>query len=127
MFYVSLWSESMRTVISIYKLSDGPELTEPLSNAFATPQGNNVTLLCGTNLVGNPIPVVQWFSNTGNEISPSNDNFSINNGPNFVSLTIFNATQNDNGTWNCVLTLNASNGTTLQQVERDLSLTILGE
>ena len=111
----------------VNNVSDGPELMEPLSNTFTTLQQSSITLICGVSVVGNPFPVVQWFSNTGDEISPSDGNFSINNGPDVVSLTIVDPSQADNGTWNCVFTLFAPNGTALKQLERTVSLVVVGE
>ena len=97
------------------------------SSTFATLQQENITLVCGNTLIGNPRPVVQWFSNTNNEINETNDRFSIDNGPEIVALTIFNASQSDGGVWYCVLTLNAPNGTIIQQLQRNLTLTILSK
>ena len=108
-------------------IADGPELIEPNSDTFATLQQDNVTLVCGTTLKGNPSPVGQWFSNTNNEISQNNERFSINNGPDTVALTIFDVTQSDGGIWYCLLTLNTPNGTVIQQLQRNLTLTILSK
>ena len=106
---------------------DGPEIVKPSSNLFATVEGDDIILICGSNLVGNPPPVVIWISNADAEIGKSGDRFQINSGPDIVSLTIFNATQNDSGTWRCFLTLSAPNGTLLQELERNLTLIVLGE
>ena len=111
----------------IYCFPDGPELDEPTSRSFATLLEDNVTLICGTNLVGNPEPIVHWLSNTGNEVSPNDKSFSISNGSQVVSLTIFNANLSSAGNWSCILSLNAPNGSTIQQQQRNLILTIVGE
>ena len=106
---------------------DGPEIVEYSSDLFATLEEDDITLTCGSNLVGNPPPVVTWLSNTNAEIGLSDDRLQINSGPDIVSLTIFNATQNDSGTWRCVLTSSAPNGTLIQQLERNLTLIVLSE
>lgn len=115
----------MLNIIALH--ADGPELNDPVTDVFATVEEGNVTLVCGTDLASNPSSDIQWFSNTDNEISPSDKRFGLNNGPEVVSLTIFNATQSDNGTWNCVITLNSPNGTVIGQLERNLTLNILGK
>ena len=144
MFYVSFIKDSVRyysyisvviiilndnnnNIIILLLYVDGPEVVEPSSNLFATLEEDNITLICGSNLVGNPPPVVTWLSNTNDEIGLSDNRFQINSGPDIVSLTIFNATQNDSGTWRCVLALSAPNGTLIQQLERNLTLIVLGK
>ena len=112
---------------TINLITDGPELDEPVTDIFATVQEESVTVVCGTNLASSPPPIVQWFSDTDSEISPSDERFSMSNGPDVVSLTIFNTTRNDNGTWNCVLTLNSPNGTVIGRLERNVTVFILGE
>ena len=106
---------------------DGPELGKPVSNFFTAVQGDRVTLICGTNLQGNPEPQVEWFSNMGANIALSNESFSISNGPDIVSLTLFQASVIHTGTWSCVVMLSAPNGTIIRQIQRNFSVTILGK
>ena len=113
-------------VIYYYACAVGPELTSN-SSTFATLQHDSVTLVCGSTLIGNPPPVIQWFSNTNNEINQTDDQFVVNNGPEIVALTILNASQSDDGIWHCVLTSNTPNGTIIQQLQRNLTLTILSK
>lgn len=116
----------LQSVLIIFSL-DGPELREPESETFAVLQNTDVTLICGTNLDGNPKPSIRWFSNIGTEIDQDNSNFSINSGPELVSLTIFNTTLSNTGTWNCVISALVPNETENQQINRRLALSILGE
>ena len=106
---------------------DGPELTEPTSTSSTAVQGDDITLMCGTELKGNPVPFVRWISNTGDEIKEIDARFSISNGSEVVSLTILNTTLRDAGIWTCMLHLALPNGTIIQQLQRNLTLTILGE
>ena len=102
-------------------MSDGPEIAEPVSDTFATLEDSNVTLICGTDLRGNPKPTVEWFTNTGETV---NDQcFSTSNDSDTVSLTIYGATLNDSGIWSCVVSSNLTTG----QLQRNLTLTILGK
>ena len=110
-----------------YNYTDGPELTEPTSMSSTALQGDNISLTCGNELKGNPAPSIRWISNTGDEIDETNTRFSIRNRSEVVCLTIFNATLRDAGIWSCMLHSTLPNGTIIQQLQRNLTLTILGE
>ena len=106
---------------------DGPELLEPLLNSFTTLNGNNATLICGTNLAGNPEPMIQWFSNTGERITEDSSNIILSNSTEVVSLTIINATLSNAGIWSCTLSSVTTNGTIIQQLHRNITLTVIGK
>ena len=98
-----------------------------MSESVAALEENNITIVCGTNLEGNPAPIVQWFSNIGDKVSADNPAFTLNDGPDIVSLTITETNSSHSGIWICVLTTKSPNGTTIQRLQRNLTVTILGE
>ncbi len=83
----------------------------------------NVTLMCGTNVVGHPVPSVQWRDSADSVIDTADTAFVFNNGPELVSLTILSAQLSNTGNWTCTLTSTE----TAVIVERMLSLTVIRE
>ena len=52
--------------LSVIVCAVGAGLTiPPGSESVAVLEGESVTLVCGTNLTGNPIPTITWTDNTG--------------------------------------------------------------
>ncbi len=67
-----------------------------------------MSLLCGTHLQSNPDPIISWWDPRGDLVTAS-DRFSFINDATGVRLNIINATEVDNGTWVCNLTVTAQN------------------
>ena len=86
--------------------------------------GGSVTLVCALNVDSNPPATVQWRDPMGNVVSEGG-RFTLNNGPEIVSLTIDGVTASDNGNWSCTVSVSASCGTLDQ--ERLIMLTVVGE
>ncbi len=101
---------------------DGPDI-EATETSFAAAEGVNTTLVCGTNLVGNPVPSVHWRDSRANTIDTNDTAYIFNNGQELVTLTILQAQLNDSGNWTCVLSSNVTGNI----VERMLALTVIGK
>ena len=101
--------------------TDGPDITLGPS-VVATLEGDNATLVCGTNLTGNPEPTVQWMDNNNTEVRRNDSRFVFDDGPEIVSLSIFNVTVEDDGIWRCIVQVeNAS------EVQQNVTLTAVGK
>ena len=59
-------------------------------------------LICGSNLVSNPVANISWTNAKGEPITNS-EKYTINNGPEEVSLDIAGVYKDDNGTWTCTV------------------------
>ena len=107
--------------ILFFSWTDGPDITLGPS-VVATLEGDNATLVCGTNLTGNPEPTVQWMDNNNTEVRRNDSRFVFDDGPEIVSLSIFNVTVEDDGIWRCVVQVeNAS------EVQQNVTLTAVGK
>lgn len=101
---------------------DGPEISEEEDPSFVAAENDNVTLICGTMLVGSPAPVIEWTNNEGNVINTTSNDYIFNNGPDVVSLVIIGTQLVDSGNWTCRLTTSETGG----EVQRILTLTVIG-
>jgi hypothetical protein len=63
-------------------------------------EGDSVTLVCGTDLTGNPIPTVVWRDSSGSEVS-SGGRFTLSSGREVVSITVNITNREDAGNWTC--------------------------
>ena len=59
-------------------------------------------LICGSNLDSNPVANISWTNAKGEPITNS-EKYTINNGPEEVSLEIAGVNKDDNGTWTCTV------------------------
>ena len=90
----------------------------------ASVSGDNVTLVCGTNVTGNPQPTIQWIDNNNAEVNRSDSRFTFVDGPEVVSLTIYNVTVEDEGVWRCIVRVeNISDS----DIEHNITLTVVGK
>lgn len=90
----------------------------------ASVSGDNVTLVCGTNVTGNPQPTIQWIDNNNTEVEISDSRFMFVDGPEVVSLTIYNVTVEDEGVWRCIVRVeNISDS----DIEHNITLTVVGK
>ena len=105
---------------TLFTHADGPEIEEE-NPSFVAVENDNVTLSCGTMLVGNPTPVIEWTDNEGNVIS-TNNKYIFNNGPDVVSLVIIDTELIDSGNWTCRLITSETGG----EVQRIVTLTVIG-
>ena len=87
---------------------------------YAAVVGGTVTLVCGTNVNANTAPTVAWLDNNGAMVSDGG-RYSLNNGPDSVSLTITNVMAGDDGSWSCEV----SAGSLTKG--RTMNLTVVGE
>ena len=90
----------------------------------ASVSGDNVTLICGTNLTGNPEPTIQWIDNNNTEVNRSDSRFVFVDGPEIVSLTIYNVTVEDEGVWRCSVQVE---NITDADIEHNITLTVVGK
>ena len=90
----------------------------------ASVSGDNVTLICGTNLTGNPEPTIQWIDNNNTEVNRSDSRFVFGDGPEIVSLTIYNVTVEDEGVWRCSVQVE---NITDADIEHNITLTVVGK
>ena len=93
--------------MSCYCNSDGPNLTEA-DKTYSALKGNSVNLTCGRDLKSNPSGIIRWTNPKGEPIT-SNERFSMNDGPEEVSLEIANVGKDDNGTWTCTVEVPRNN------------------
>lgn len=91
--------------------------------SFIGAEDDNVTIVCGHQLRGDPTAIMEWRDSEGNLLDAANSTFLFSSGPEVVSLMILGAKLTDSGNWTCTLT-NAQTGTTLERV---LALTIICE
>ena len=61
-----------------------------------------MTLICGTDLESNPSAIISWTNPKGTLVM-SSDTFTINNGPENVTLEIADIGEGENGTWTCAV------------------------
>ena len=90
----------------------------------ASVSGDNVTLICGTNLTGNPEPTIQWIDNNNTEVNRSDGRFVFGDGPEIVSLMIYNVTVEDEGVWRCSVQVG---NITDADIEHNITLTVVGK
>ena len=91
--------------------------------SFIGAEDDNVSIVCGLQLRGDPAAIVQWRDGEGRLLDAPNSTFLFNNGPEVVDLMILGAKLSDSGNWTCTLT-NTQTGIVL---ERILALTIICE
>ena len=86
---------------------DGPELTEA-DKTYSALNGDSVSLICGHDLKSNPSAIIRWTNPKGEPIT-SSERYTMNNGPEEVSLEIANVGKDDNGTWTCTVEVPRNN------------------
>jgi len=99
----------------------GPDITLGAS-VVATLEGDNATLICGTNLTGNPEPTIQWMDNNNTEVRRNDSRFVFNDGPEIVSLDISNVTVEDDGMWICNVQVE-----NVSEVQQNITLVVVGK
>ena len=57
-----------------------------------------MSLTCGRDLEFNPSVIIRWTNPNGEPVTNS-ERYTMNNGPDEVSLEIANVDKDDNGTW----------------------------
>jgi len=103
-------------------ISDSPLLVGPEGDTqHAVLEGGNITVLCGRDVNGNPPPTISWLDNNGSTVSSGT---SIS-GATTLSLTISGVTHYQAGNWTC--TVENSPGGARRSVQRQISLTVIGE
>lgn len=60
----------------------------------------HLSLVCGTGLDSNPQAAIKWMAPDGTTVIDS-DQYSIDNGPSVVMLSIARVTMNEIGVWEC--------------------------
>ena len=91
----------------IFYNSDRLELTEA-DKTYTAREGDSMRLICGYDLKSNPSAIVSWINPDGEPITIS-ERFTMNNGPEEVSLKIANVDKDDNGTWTCTVEVPRNN------------------
>ena len=107
-------------VISFFFIADPPEFVGAEVDASVL-EGGNITLVCANRVDGNPAPTISWMDNSGTTVS---DGTGIS-GSTTLSLTITGVTRSQAGNWTC--TAENSPGGTPRSVQRQISLTVVGE
>lgn len=100
-----------------------PNITLGPSIAAAV-SGDNVTLICGTNVTGNPEPTIQWIDNNNTAVNRSDGRFVFVDGPEIVSLMVYNVTEEDEGVWRCIVQVE---NITDADIEHNITLTVVGK
>ena len=100
-----------------------PNITLGPSIAAAV-SGDNVTLICGTNVTGNPEPTIEWIDNNNTEVNRSDGRFVFVDGPEIVSLIVYNVTEEDEGVWRCIVQVE---NITDADIEHNVTLTVVGK
>ena len=77
----------------------------------------DITLVCGTNIVGNPTPTISWMNNNGVIVSDGNGV----SGSMTLSLTVTSVTRDQAGNWTCTV------ANSLGSIQHLISLTVVGE
>ena len=67
-----------------------------------------MSLICGHDLKSNPSAIISW-TNPNRKPVTSDEKFTMNNGPEEVSLEITNIGKGDNGTWSCTVEVPRNN------------------
>ena len=62
--------------------------------------GDSLSLVCGTDLDGNPQAIITWTAPDGTPIR-DNTRYNLENGPQFVRLNFTHTIPSDNGVWVC--------------------------
>ena len=102
--------------------SDPPEFVGPeVDTQCAVLEGGNITLVCASGVNGNPTPTISWLDNNGSIVS---DRTGIS-GATTLSLTVSSVTRYQAGNWTCTVE-NSPSGTS-RSVQRQISLTVVGE
>ena len=94
-----------------------PEIDRPGDTQRAVLEGGDITLVCGSNVDGNPIPTISWTDNNGTAVSDGPE-FS---GSNTLMLAITGVTRNQTGNWTCNVENSVAN------FERQILLVVVGE
>ena len=79
---------------------DGPTMNEG-EKKYSVYAGDNVTLICGTNLSSKPEPNITW---THPQAKSDASRYVKTN----ATLTINNVTENDGGIWKCTVKVNSN-------------------
>ena len=85
---------------------DGPTMNKG-QKTYSVYAGENVTLICGTDLIRNLEPTITWTNPQKRSIE-SSSHYEITERPN-VTLTINNVTESDGGIWKCTIEINSNN------------------
>ena len=80
--------------------TDGPSLTVGPTQYYVL-LGNNISLVCGTDLDSNPPATVTWTSPDDSRIIMDNARYDVENGPDIVRLNISHTSLADAGMWTC--------------------------
>ena len=101
-------------------ITDPPEFVGPEADT-AVLEGGIITLVCASGCNGNPPPTISWMDNNGSAVF---DGTGIS-GATTLSLTVSSVTRYQAGNWTCTVE-NSPSGTP-RSVQRQISLTVVGE
>ena len=78
------------------------------NKTYSAGEEDSMKLTCGRNLKSNPSAIIRWTHPKGEPVT-SSERFTMNNGPEEVSLEIANVGKDDNGTWTCTVEVPRNN------------------
>lgn len=68
-----------------------------------------LSLLCGTELMGNPAPSIEWFDPNNESVSNTFREELSNDDETGIRLNISDALEVDDGIWTCIIKVEATN------------------